>query len=350
LVESRYGLNNVYLVIFGLIGQWGLLLSLRSPKRLNVLLVVSGIFFAASASVKWNGLWFLISAYLLWGIGWAFRFFNWINRTAKSTTEIPSNSLPTSPLYRLTQINLFHFLLCFAAVPMLFYWLVWLPHLRLNPEFNFIEVQQQMLAYHQRIGSGTNTHPYCSTWYSWILMLRPVAYFYQVANSPQDPIPTGDSKLALEPGRIAYDVHAIGNPILWWFSAVAIVFLIWILIEHWKLLPSLANADAPRLSFLPPQDLWVVLFLFVSYLANLLPWTPVSRCLFLYHYMGASVYATMGLAWFVDRWFRTREFRAIGIGVLVLCAIAFIFWMPIYLGLPLTQSEYQLRMWLPSWI
>ena len=350
LVESRYALNNVYLVIFGLIGQWCLLLSLRSSKRLNFFLITSGVFFAASASIKWNGLWFLMSAYFLWGIGWMFRGLNWLGRKSKQTREIPSNSLPTSPLYRLTQINLFSFLLCFAIVPFVFYWLVWLPHLRLNPEFDFLEVQRQILSYHQRIGSGMDIHPYCSTWYSWILMLRPVAYYYQVVDSIADPLPTGKSTLALETGRFVYDVHAIGNPALWWFSTVAIIFLIWILLEHWKVLPSLASIHAPQLSFLLPQELWVALFLFVSYIANLLPWMPVSRCVFLYHYMGSSVYATMGLAWFIDRWFRTREFRAIGIGVIVICAIGFVFWMPIYLGLPLTKLEYQWRMWLSSWV
>lgn len=350
LVESRYALNNVYLVIFGLLGQWCLLLSLRSSKRLNVLLGLSGIFFAASASIKWNGLWFLASVYLLWGIGWIFRFINWLRQNSKRNEQIPSNSLPTSPLYRLTQINLFAFLLCFAAIPAFFYWLIWIPHIQLNPEFKFVEVQRQILGYHQRVGSGTNIHPYCSTWYSWILMLRPVAYFYQVAISIATPIPDGNPTLALSSGRIVYDVHAIGNPFLWWLSSIAIVFLVWILLEHWKILPSLAIANAPRLSFLPPQDLWVVLFLFISYMANLIPWIPVSRCVFLYHYMGSSVYAAMGLAWLVDRWFRTREFRAIGIGVMVICAIGFLFWMPIYLGLPLTQDQYQLRMWLRSWV
>ncbi|MEP0918262.1 phospholipid carrier-dependent glycosyltransferase [Leptolyngbya sp. DQ-M1] len=350
LVESRYALNNIYLILFGLLGQWFLLLSLRSPKKLNWFLVGSGVFFAASASIKWNGLWFLMSAYFLWGLGWLFRLLNWMSQRSQRFTEVSNHPLPTSSLYRITQINLFSFLLCFAGVPALFYWLIWLPHIYLNPEFNFIEVQRQILSYHQRVGSGMNIHPYCSTWYSWILMLRPVAYFYQVANSPTAPIPNGSSALILQPGRVVYDVHAIGNPALWWFSSVAIVFLIWILVEHWHILPTLVTAQAPKLGYLPPQELWIVLFLMTGYVANLLPWMPVSRCVFLYHYMGSSIYAAMGLAWLIDRWLRKRESRALGIGVIMLCAIAFVFWMPIYLGLPLSQSEYEMRMWLRSWI
>src|SRR4028118_2399903 len=67
LVESRYALNNVYLVIFGLLGQWFLLLALElHGRRRGFWLAISGICFGASAAVKWNGLWFLLGAYLIW--------------------------------------------------------------------------------------------------------------------------------------------------------------------------------------------------------------------------------------------------------------------------------------------
>jgi dolichyl-phosphate-mannose--protein O-mannosyl transferase len=75
LVESRYALNNVYLVIFGLLGLWCLLLALevRSIQR-SLYLIASGVFFGASASIKWNGLWFLFGAYGLWVAAWLLRW------------------------------------------------------------------------------------------------------------------------------------------------------------------------------------------------------------------------------------------------------------------------------------
>jgi dolichyl-phosphate-mannose--protein O-mannosyl transferase len=33
-----------------------------------------------------------------------------------------------------------------------------------------------------------------------------------------------------------------------------------------------------------------------------------------------------------------------------LILLAFIFWLPVFLGLPLSPQEFQSRMWLPSWI
>ncbi|MBW4539813.1 MAG: phospholipid carrier-dependent glycosyltransferase [Myxacorys chilensis ATA2-1-KO14] len=371
LVESRYALNNVYLVIFGLLGLLLFLLALHALSRQKQLLWLcgSGVFFAASASIKWNGLWFLFGVFLLWILAWTLRFLSSIQHTNSSVSRSFSSlqsppledarsaqdailteaSPPFFPLYRLTQINLLYLLLCFGAIPALFYYLIWIPHIHLNPEFNFVEVQRQIFAYHQRVGSGSNIHPYCSTWYSWILMLRPLAYFYQVTDSGA-PLPTSGSTLALTPGRVVYDVHAMGNPFLWWFSSGAIALLIWVLIENWKALPSLATPNVSRVGLLPARDLWVGVFLFVNYMANLLPWMPVSRCVFLYHYMGSSVFATMALAWFVDRWLRIYHLRFAAMWIIILVVAAFIFWMPIFLGLPLSAQEYQMRMWLRSWI
>ena len=86
--------------------------------------------------------------------------------------------------------------------------------------------------------------------------------------------------------------------------------------------------------------------------ANFLPWIKVTRCVFLYHYMESLIFAVMALAWLTDRWlFSTyRTNRTIGIGILCVVVMAFVFWMPLYLGLPISPFELQIRRWLQSWI
>jgi dolichyl-phosphate-mannose-protein mannosyltransferase len=348
LVESRYALNNVYLVLFGLLGLWFLLLALESHSRRMLWLPLSGVFFVAAFSIKWNGLWFMFGALLLWVLALGLRFLG-SKRYQESEVRSETDSVPLSPLYRLSRLNLFALIVCFAVIPAIFYYVIWIPHIQLNPEFNFVEVQRQILSYHRRVGSGANVHPYCSTWYSWILMLRPVAYFYQVANSPSDPLPTGNSALVLTPDRIVYDVHAMGNPPLWWLSSAAIVLTAWSLAKNWRTVLSLASPQ-PMLQRLPAREVWTGTFLFVNYVANLLPWIPVSRCVFLYHYMGCSVFATLMLAWLVDRWLKQENARIGALWIILLIGAAFVFWMPIYLGLPLTEQGYQWRMWFRSWI
>ncbi|KAM3091725.1 dolichyl-phosphate-mannose--protein mannosyltransferase [Phormidesmis sp. 146-35] len=348
LVESRYALNNVYLVIFGLLGQLFFLMALRSQKWLWWM-GVAGIWFGAAASIKWNGLWFLLGAYLLWFVAWSIRLVRLLLqfRLTRKRPSHMSDSFTETPLDRLTQFNPISLGAMLAIVPAIFYWLIWIPHLRLNPDAGFWQLQQQILSYHERVGSGATVHPYCSTWLSWIFMIRPVAYFYQVTNSLQAPIPTSGAATPIGSGSVIYDVHAMGNPFLWWFSSAAIVLLIWALIENFNSL-----FTPTRSGFIAPNELWIVLYLLVNYAANLLPWVRVTRCIFLYHYMGAAVFASMGLAWLVDRWLRSAipRRRSLAIWTIGLILVAFIFWMPIYLGLPLMEWQYKLRMWFPSWV
>jgi dolichyl-phosphate-mannose--protein O-mannosyl transferase len=355
LVESRYALNNVYLVLFGLLGLWGFLLALDSDHlgKRRLWLAMAGVAFAASASIKWNGLWFLLGAYGLVVVAWLLR---WAN-TQGIDRLFQWHLSGYSPLQRLTQLPLWEIGLGLGILPAITYGLIWIPHLKLNAKVgfwsDFWELQRQILTYHQQVGSGPNIHPYCSSWYSWLWMVRPVAYFYQNTN-PGDPLPTGKSTLPIGPNQVIYDVHAIGNPMLWWLGTIAIglVFIsLLVVLLQWLQVPALTRffLASPLLS---ATDRWLLGFLAINYLANLLPWTRVTRCAFLYHYMGASVFATMAIAWVVDRWLRSPEanLRRMAIAAITAIGLGFLFWLPMYLGLPLSAADFRARIWFPSWI
>jgi dolichyl-phosphate-mannose--protein O-mannosyl transferase len=348
LVESRYALNNVYLVIFGLLGQWFLLRGLeRQGRQRSFWLILAGVGFGASASIKWNGLWFLLGAYFIWSAAWVIKWvFSWRN------LDFERHELSGIQTYlqNLTQLKIWHILFYLAIIPALVYRIQWIPHIQLNPTFGFWEVQKQILEYHERIGNGASVHRYCSNWYSWLLMIRSVAYYYQTAQSVSEPLPVMGPPLPIANGRVIYDVHAMGNPILWWLSTAAILFLVWILAQ--KLL-NWAIANPQKRSHSPlSTDTWIALYLVLNWLANLLPWVRVTRCTFMYHYMGASVFSGLAIAFIVDQCLHSyrREFRALGVTVIFAILLAFVFWMPIYLGLPLSPESYRLRMWFPSWI
>ncbi|HEY9820398.1 MAG TPA: phospholipid carrier-dependent glycosyltransferase [Candidatus Sericytochromatia bacterium] len=341
LVESRYALNNVYLVILGLLGQVFFLMALGQQKgRRWISLALSGVFFGASACIKWNGLWFLLGAYGIWAAAWVMQ---WCQRMRKDVTD-SSRRHPLPPLQNLVQLNFLHILGNFAVIPAVTYSLLWIPHLKMNPTPGFWEAQQEILEFHEKIGSSPTVHPYCSSWYSWILMWRPVAYFYQTARDTIEQVPAYPP-LPADVGRVIYDVHAIGNPFLWWLSTAAILLLLILLTQRF--------VEGAGWKFpLTPQT-WIALYLVVNWLANLLPWVRVTRCTFLYHYMGASVFSGLALAWLVDRWLTYRDkpqYRSAGVTVICVVLLAFVFWLPIYLGLPLSAADYHLRMWFSSWI
>ncbi|NJM74347.1 MAG: phospholipid carrier-dependent glycosyltransferase [Scytonema sp. RU_4_4] len=407
LVESRYALINQYIVIFGLLGQLFLLLALaKQRQQRNFWLIFSGIAFGASMATKWNGLWFLLGTYLLWILAWfiswwqSFSFFGNENspqlqqefishptypisgkKGSQKSFSLSSLRLPTSglsririykiypynasletyskseqvnltPLQNLTQLNLIHIIIYLGFIPLTVYSLLWIPHLLLDTRYGFIEVHRQILLFHERLGGNTpKVHPYCAAWYKWPLMTRPMAYFYQTAQSPNEPPPVMGPPLPSGVGKIIYDVHAMGNPFLWWFGVAALLFFVGMLVWQF-IIPRIKKkylSPPTRLSV----DTWIVLYLVINYAANLLPWVGVNRCVFIYHYMTAVVFAFLAIAWLVDQCLRSYhvQLRALGVTITFIIVIAFVFWMPIYLGLPLSSFEYRpLRMWFNSWI
>ena len=268
LVESRYALINVHLIALGLLGQW---LVLRRSGW-------GGVFLGASVGVKWNAL-----AYWLGGV--------------------------------LTAVKLrwqrWQIMVWLTLVPLAVYLLFWLPHLAQNPGTDLWTLHQQMLGAHTRLGAGPEVHPYCSAWWSWPLMLRPMSYYYR------------------NQGDWIVSVQAMGNPFLWWLVAVAVVAGI----------PYLVRKQCP----------WALQFALGNYLIHWLPWALVKRCIFIYHYLPALLFGCMVLAWWVERLWQQGYRRWAGL-VLVLPAVGLGFWLPIYLGLPLHRFWWQWRFWLPSWI
>ncbi|MEH1796747.1 dolichyl-phosphate-mannose--protein mannosyltransferase [Nostoc sp.] len=397
LVESRYALSNIYIVIFGLLGHWFLLLALDNQnRRRSFWLVFAGIAFGASVGTKWNGLWFLSGAYLIWIVAWVIQgihsfpnpklfftspLFNKARgrrqdsaalaslgtstgeggqevegrrqETGISTCSSPSTPSLSSqtPLQNLTQINIFQMLFYLGIIPASIYSIIWIPHLQLDKTYGFIEVHRQILKFHLQLGGNSpNVHPYCAAWYKWPLMTRPMAYYYQTAESITEPLPVMGPPLPAGAGKVIYDVHAMGNPFLWWFGIAAILFLAGMLVAQ------IVMPWVKEKRFSVPAtlsvDTWIALYLVVNYAANLAPWVEVTRCVFIYHYMCAVVFVFLAIAWFVDQCLRSyyQQLRVLGVTITFIILAAFIFWMPIYLGLPLSPDGYKMRMWFNSWI
>ena len=394
LVESRYALNNIYLVIFGLLGQWLFLLALdrkyQRKKISNKLLrIFSAICFGVCIAVKWNGLGFLLGIYLIWIFGWVIQQFKLIpaaesdveeteetqdtilnpneclslraKRSNRRNLEIASfHSVPlamtnnNSCLQNLTRVNFKEFLFYWGVIPALVYYLAWIPYLLVYPESGFWELHQKMSSFHTVLGDGQQVHQYCSRWYTWPWMIRPMAYFFAKVDGTSDSVSNLGFPVSVNPGEtIIFDVHGMGNPILYWLSSVAIILALGILIYRiagW--LGSSRTANNQPLFSAQIAEFWILLYVILNYAANWLPWMKVSRCTFLYHYMSASIFAFLCLAWIIEHWLRSYIIflRIAAITVIFAILQAFVFWLPIYLGLTLSEQEFYLRMWFQTWI
>jgi dolichyl-phosphate-mannose--protein O-mannosyl transferase len=374
LVESRYALINMYIVLFGGLGHLFFLLALSSqpgqaarPGWRGVWLTLTSIAFAAAFSVKWSGLWLLLGVYWLLMAAWSIRLVEVIRNTPLSrplsrytlyawlqqvmqalrATSIeersPADHSPLevrspSPLHNLTQLSAWQVVYYLGLLPLLVYCLIWIPHLPLNEGLNLIQRHAEILR--GQLMSSPGGHPNCSRWYTWPLLIWPVGYYWRHLHENT-------------PAETVYIVQGYGNPILWWLSTLAIVAVIgqvgWRL---WKWFTVKQTEEhQPRRSISQSVAFWSVLFIAINYAANLLPWTRVTRCTFLYHYLEAYLFAILAIAWFLDRLLRGRDrfLRIVGATTLLGIVAAFIFWSPIWLGLPLSAQQYEARIWLPTW-
>ncbi len=353
LVESRFALLHVYLVAFGLLGNWCWLKALRASSQVRWRwLLGAGLTFGACISVKWNGLGYWLGPMVLWAGAWIGRR---VSLLAKQTSPKPSQANSSSPFQgevgrgllssssaittrSLASISPLQTLLFLVVLPGLTYTLLWFPHLQLNPDTGLIKLHQQIWGFHQGDSvTSIDIHDYCSPWWSWPLMIRPIAYALSKGGEPP----------------VYFAVYALGNPLLWWGSAGAMAGMAVATVARYQVrlrrMFGLA-AGARRLRGGSGLPLGVGLYLLVSFGASWLPWAGVGRCTFVYHYLGALCFGVMALAWWLGwAWQLRGDWRLVSAVVGGMVAIAFLFWLPIWLGLPLSEQAFQLRLLLPSW-
>jgi dolichyl-phosphate-mannose-protein mannosyltransferase len=246
----------------------------------------------------------------------------------------------------------------------IFYLAVFIPHYLIRWWGGIAD----LFNYYSRViwyeGSLTGvTHPYASPWWSWPLMLRPVAYWQHFPKV----------------GDVA-TIWGAGNPLTWWGALAAITITAVRAIER----PNLSRA-----------------FLVIGYLSYFVIWIPVERILFLYHYMPSVYLGYIALAAVLtDCWrgetemwervallavtvaavmlglgriYGTIAVAVIGVVYMTLisrpryssrfvcvlfvaaAAALFVYFLPLWLGLPVTRSGYYARMWfqgpgLRNWI
>ena len=328
LVDSRFALPNIFIVFFGLSALLCAAKSRSSYDNARNWLLFCGIFLGLSISVKWNGLGYflIILSFLL--IHYFINIFDAQRFGKKDLSQ--SNQ---EKIMAIDSIPKWEHLAYILATPLLVYVLVSIPDLQFNTEHGFLEKQKQMLGYHQYMVEE-NEHPYCSKWYSWPLMIRPIGYFF----SSQETMGTlGNQIMQFQ------DVHLFPNPFLYWFSTIAILIMA---VQWLKLFWQWVSQG------IVSYECYLFLFILIGYFANLLPWALVSRCVFLYHYQPASVFAFLALAWYLAKYIKSEslKYRVLSWGILTIVFISFLYWLPIQLGISLDSDAFYDRMWFPSWI
>lgn len=181
----------------------------------------------------------------------------------------------------------------------------------------------EALSFHTSLASP---HSYSANPWLWPVQGRPTSF--SVINEGLD---CGADKCRAH-------VLALGNPLIWWAGCLALVHQAW----RW-----LANRD------------WRSGAVICGFLAAWLPWLFFQqRTVFEFYSIVMLPFMIMALTMSLGTILGSshaspnrRKWGLISVGTFVMLVIAASwFFYPIWVGDPLSVSQWQLRMWLPSWI
>ncbi|MEV7088417.1 phospholipid carrier-dependent glycosyltransferase [Streptomyces sp. NPDC093085] len=189
--------------------------------------------------------------------------------------------------------------------------------------------EYEVYQFHVNLTSG---HTYQSNPWSWIVLGRPVSYFYE------DPAAGKDGCPAETAGKCAREVLAIGTPLLWWAGAFALCYVLWrwFFRRDWR-----AGAIACGVvAGWAPWFLYQERTIFLFYAVIFVPFLCLAVAMMIGAFLGPPG---------ADE--RRRTVGAVGAGVLVLLIIwNFIYFWPLYTGAPIPLDSWRSRMWLDTWV
>jgi dolichyl-phosphate-mannose--protein O-mannosyl transferase len=192
-----------------------------------------------------------------------------------------------------------------------------------NPITSFIYYHKQMLGFHTGL---TDKHSYQANAWSWLVMGRPTSFFYE---SPK----------GCGADACAQEVLALGTPLLWWSATIAlcVVVAIWAksLFER-RIDPALT-------------------LIMSGLVAGYLPWFFFQkRTVFSFYAIVFEPFLILALTYCAWLWFEkaknSRVAMSLMAALLIVIALNFIYFMPLYTADVITYDAWRQHMWLPSWI
>lgn len=267
-VHTRMGTADPHLVLFILLANMFMIIFTNTDKFKYLLL--SGIFFALSISIKWTGMY--------GGIALAVIYF----------THIIKNKT----------INKNHFIkgtLYFVIIPVIIYVSTFLifsnNYIKTNNLKNVIEQNKIMYNYHSNLNAE---HFFSSKWYTWPVSYKPVWLHEQNYDD-----------------NTKETISNVGNIVLWIGGLIGLVY---------SLYKCIRKKD--KVSF----------YILVTVASLWLPYMFIGRIMFLYHYYPVLPFVFLALVNFLKDIDENKKYKAVVPTLLVLSLIFFILYYPVVSG------------------
>lgn len=281
-------------------------------------LLGSGVFFGLACASKWTGIYSGFGLAAIFAVHMVGRMREYLR--AKKTKGAEAKAVAAAYGKR-TGIILLWCVGCFIVLPCAIYFASYIPFRFIEGHpYTFREVldyQKSMFSYHNGL---QQSHPYASMWYTWPIMYKPMWYYYQ----------------DLGAGQIS-TISCFGNPAVWWVGLVAFFATLFI---------ALKKKD---------MKAW---FLVLALLSQIVPWMPIPRVLFIYHYFASTPFLMIMTAYTLQTIYADRKTDiarrrfAVGCGAyLGVVLLLFILFYPVISGMPVAKDYVaSVLRWFESWV
>jgi dolichyl-phosphate-mannose--protein O-mannosyl transferase len=291
-VQSRIAMLDIFGVSFMMLAFWMLAASARRGFRDRPGLALGGLFLGLATACKWSAVPIVAAS-----IGF-YLVMRWRDRGR--------------PL-RAKEVTATEGLMWLGPFAVLAYLATFLPYLLLHQgALSLASVIPQQLEMLGLQSASMASHSYQSVWWQWVLMLRPIWYFYE----PVDGIQRG--------------VLMIGNPAICWGGLAALLVCLYDGIRGGR--PALLVVALP----------WAASVIFFVVIPK--------EVMFYYHYFPATLLLCFAIAGVLDTHFWQAGNRLppiLGIG---LAALLFLEFYPIVSAAALDDpQDFNRWMWLDSW-
>ena len=324
-IQSRIGMIDIFPVFFILLAYFLYLVHIqsRTPRSSLISLVALGTVLGIGIASKWIVLAAFASIVLLMVVRAVRRhvdirigppdrpIWSW----GRGDSPVIPQGLHWSTYLAVAAVAL-------VAIPLAIYVESWYPFFARGQFHNLadlIEYQKQSYIYHATL---TATHPYGSKWWSWPLLSRPVLYYAEYTNLGIDHW-TGQQLIS----RMAN----LGNPWIWWTSLPCVVSLPYFIVRY-RSFPATV--------------------ILLGFLSQYLPWSQISRVLFMYHMFGGLIFMVLALAFVLahiaEQLKRPGRIMFVG-SFLGIAVLFFCYFYPIWTGLPISGAAYFAGPQTPPW-
>jgi len=323
-LQSRIGMIDIFPIFFILLAYTLYLVHIqsRTPRASIVTLILLGIVLGLGIASKWIVL-----------AAWASIVFLLVARAIRRRVDLRIGP-QENPIWTWgrgegpavaggarADVYVLLALVALVVIPLAIYYASWYPFFARGQFQNLadlIEYQRQSYIYHATL---TATHPYGSPWWSWPFLSRPVLYYAEYTNLGIDHW-TGQPLISR--------IEDLGNPWIWWTSLACVLSLPYFIIRH-RSFPATV--------------------ILIGFITQYLPWSHISRVVFMYHMFGGLIFMILALAFVLA--YLADNFRPAGRRLLAAhlgIAVAFFFYFyPVWTGLPLSVSAYDPSPGTPIW-